>query len=1174
MSSSTTSFARALSPSLEGITQAIISQTLAGESKKEDLEFIGEEFIAVIHAKIAECRSIDQVIDCVYPDYRLAFREHLLSYTSWCEKKETVSTSYDRLKRALESQTIPPRLKVKAPEFQFTKEFGDSTSDAASAARNAFANATATFQEAISKASLDGKKAELEFWTDKVDVNYLVETLGGVIADTWNDRKNSFGVPTINYDEQGKPHLGNWVVSPQKKAERDTLIRAIALLGSQINQIVAIRHRALASKIEKKREVAATADVEMADATRPGPSIQSLIDKGLNARLKKLNLVPSGKAVSRSYPHTTYLANDCSNYSELVWPRQKETGPQSQQCIFIGAQIERQGQESVSTELQKEGEYTDRQEEAGQGKAKRREERSKRERKSLDARLTEISVSPAYPHTIPDEILNYTWDHAVTYVHLHTPIDYLEAGRFRNSVHCSDGVVIPPEISNELSLGLKYMFFTPPSKKLIMQAWSEFQQRLRWRIFFLFKEGMNKPYDPDYSVKHHSNMEPPKLPQWMEFGLVMGRRYVFSTIASIPDEKLMEIKKNPFSPHSYKILRFLKDNNYIVTMTDKNLGLAVSERDWLISNELKLLNDIRNYKELNKEDADLIMKSKGSKMIELSDMVDEHLFLSELKLNDYFKSKVARAGEEIIYPQFHGLPKIHKKPTGFRPIIPCHSVCFNPAAKFVSKELKPLVKAAPSIIHGTKDLFTRLSQLRIEPRRKFFFVTGDVVAFYPNVPLISCIDIVTAMYEDWLFRHSTVAVHPLVEPNSLENNLVKLKIFKRAIEIGNTQLITQHGDKFFEQLNGLAMGVADSPDLASLYGYHFEERSKILDHPQVAFYGRYIDDCIGIIYAESADEALNLLSNTVKFDGCVIEWAVSDSQCQFLDATIFQKNNRLGWKPYVKVGNNRERIPWVSHHPMDVKRGVYIGELSRIAVICSNKDIYIEAIKDLNALYQARGYPVPLISSWCRKNIQERWEKRFALRSADSTDDKGVLVLKTRFDDVWNWFSAIELGETITKYWEEWYERADQGRYHMDPSRPFPAPDSSYEHGITDVRPDLFARVKDDVGEEMFVPDLRKIGLLGSRWVVSRKRNTNLFDLANVWKKVVFRQLDEHIATEGGVVPEIPRDDPLTLMLETDKSLAQALEVESDDEILLHRREHSQELEHPEFGRASKSYAR
>jgi hypothetical protein len=967
--------------------------------------------------------------------------------------------------------------------------------------------------------------------------------------------------------------MGDWEISPKKVAERHTLMRAAPLFGLQIGQIVALRHRALAVKINKKKEVAAAADVEMVDATKPGPSIQSLIDKGLNARLKKLNLTPGKKAVSRSYPLFITLAKDYSNYSELVWPREKEAGPQIQQAIFVGAQVERQGQKSVQAISQEKGGNTDRQEEDGKGKAKQRE-RSKRERTGLDVRLTEAtSVSPAYPYTIPDEILNYSWDHAVTYVHLHTPIDYLEAGQYRNHVHCSDGVVVPPEISNDLSLGLKYMLFSPPSKKLIMEAWSEFQQRLRWRIFFLFKEGLNRPYDSDYSVKRHSNMDPPKLPQWMEFGLVMGRRYVYSTIASIPDEKLKEIKKNPFSPNSYKILRFLKDNNYVVTMTDKNLGLAVSERDWLISNELKLLNDVRNYKELLKADADLIMISKGKKMIELSDMVDDHIFLSELKLNDYFKSGVPRAGEEIIYPQFHGLPKIHKKPTGFRPIIPCHSVCFNPAAKFVSKELKPLIKAAPSIIHGTKDLFTRLSQLRIEPRRKFYFVTGDVVAFYPNIPLGSCIDIITTMYEDWLLNNTTEATIPLLDSNSLENNLIRLKIFKNAIEIGNTQLITQHGDRFFEQLNGLAMGVADSPDLSNLFGAHFEQRSKILDHPQVAFYGRYIDDVFSIIYAESADEARELLSKNIVFDSCVIEWAVSDSECQFLDATIFQINNKLEWKPYVKAKNNRERIPWVSHHPMDVRRGVYIGELSRLAVLCSNKDIYIGAIKDLNALYQIRGYPVPLVMSWCRKNMQERWEKRFVLRSEDH-DNKGVLVLKTRFDDVWNWFSATELGETITKYWEEWYERAEKGHFTNDPSRPFPAPDSSYEHGITDVRPDLFLKVEDDVGEEVFVPDLRKIGLLGCRWVVSRKRNTNLFDLANVWKKVVFRQLDERIATEGGVVPEIPRSDPLTLMLETDKSLAQELGVVEDNEIVLHRREHSEELEHPEFGRISKSYAR
>lgn len=108
----------------------------------------------------------------------------------------------------------------------------------------------------------------------------------------------------------------------------------------------------------------------MAEASKSGPSIQSLIDKGLNACLKKLNLILDKTKASRSYPSFTTLAKDYSNYSELVWPREKETGPQIQHRLFIGAQVERQGQESVETILQEKRGYYGCQEE-GKREAKR-----------------------------------------------------------------------------------------------------------------------------------------------------------------------------------------------------------------------------------------------------------------------------------------------------------------------------------------------------------------------------------------------------------------------------------------------------------------------------------------------------------------------------------------------------------------------------------------------------------------------------------------------------------------------------------------------------------------------------------------------------------------------------------------------------------------------------------
>ncbi|KAH9475634.1 hypothetical protein JR316_0012751 [Psilocybe cubensis] len=113
-------------------------------------------------------------------------------------------------------------------------------------------------------------------------------------------------------DNKGVRRITDWVVSPQKKAECSALQTILPAIFSHIKQIVNLRHRALAIKIEKKRSTAATADVEMADATKPGPSIQSLIDKGLNARLKKLNL---GSTLSGQ------------NSSKAPQPQAKKAGP-------------------------------------------------------------------------------------------------------------------------------------------------------------------------------------------------------------------------------------------------------------------------------------------------------------------------------------------------------------------------------------------------------------------------------------------------------------------------------------------------------------------------------------------------------------------------------------------------------------------------------------------------------------------------------------------------------------------------------------------------------------------------------------------------------------------------------------------------------------------------------
>jgi hypothetical protein len=253
---------------------------------------------------------------------------------------------------------------------------------------------------------------------------------------------------------------------------------------------------------------------------------------------------------------------------------------------------------------------------------------------------------------------------------------------------------------------------------------------------------------------------------------------------------------------------------------------------------------------------------------------------------------------------------------------------------------------------------------------------------------------------------------------------------------------------------------------------------------------------------------------------------------------------------------------------MDVKRGVYIGECSRLAVLCSTKENYIEALKDLNILYVQRGYPEKLVFAWCKKNAQERWDKRFTVRTqVDDGENQSVFVLKSRFDGVWNWFSATELGNTITSYWLEWYERASAGRYDHGRGNKFLPPDFD---GPFENYPGLTATVLDSRGDEYFVPDIRAAGFTGAKWLVSRKRNANLFDLTTQWKRIVFQKMDDAVAEEGGAQPEDPKLDLVEAQLEAHRALAGT--PPQEEVILLNRRSPSPGQDHPEFGRGSKFY--
>jgi hypothetical protein len=351
------------------------------------------------------------------------------------------------------------------------------------------------------------------------------------------------------------------------------------------------------------------------------------------------------------------------------------------------------------------------------------------------------------------------------------------------------------------------------------------------------------------------------LPQYIKLGLIKGRCFVFETIAKVPDNKTLKHPHKSLQPDVGSIQSFLLDNQYIITDTDKNLGITVSKHNWIVKKSQDLLNDINNYRCLPHNEAIKILNNKCAQMEMLAEYASEHIDRFEGIVANFMQLKITLRGEGHHISTFYGIPKIHKSPVKMRPIIPCHLAIINPAAKYVSKKLKPLIHMAPTIIYRTKDLAQKLSNLSINPQHNWYIVTGDMVAYYPNIPLNYCIEIMFNQYMEFYWNI----------PNH-DNHLNRAQqcFFKGCMEVGNTRLLMQFQDKVYEQLNGLAMGVAYSPDLANLYGAYFKQKCKILENNNIHYYGLYIDDCVAIVYAELEQQALDLLSNTVQFDNCVI----------------------------------------------------------------------------------------------------------------------------------------------------------------------------------------------------------------------------------------------------------------------------------------------------------------
>ena len=179
-----------------------------------------------------------------------------------------------------------------------------------------------------------------------------------------------------------------------------------------------------------------------------------------------------------------------------------------------------------------------------------------------------------------------------------------------------------------------------------------------------------------------------------------------------------------------------------------------------------------------------------------------------------------------VLPKIYGLPNIHKTGNPLRPIVSSRGSVTYGVAKGISKVLKALVGKSPHHIQSTGDFVSKAKRLTLKMGE--CLSSYDVTSLFTSVPIDPTLNIIRDLLEkDEKLNDRTVL---------LVQNITELLGFC----LHNTYFSFQN--KFYEQVEGVAMGSPVSPIVANLFMENFERKALAsASHPPRAWF-RFVDD--------------------------------------------------------------------------------------------------------------------------------------------------------------------------------------------------------------------------------------------------------------------------------------------------------------------------------------------
>lgn len=370
-----------------------------------------------------------------------------------------------------------------------------------------------------------------------------------------------------------------------------------------------------------------------------------------------------------------------------------------------------------------------------------------------------------------------------------------------------------------------------------------------------------------------------------------------------------------------------------------------------------------------------ILKAKIKIKNESCSFLFQHLLSLKKQgaISDQFYQKIRPCGSQPA--RLYGLPKVHKDNHPLRPI--CSSV--NSYNYKLASELASILSPYTKNSFTVKNSFTFVNEIKELTVDESFLCSFDVKSLFTSIPLNETIEIAL----NYLFRDSD-KVQGLSRPQ-----------FKKLLEIATKETNFIFNSKFYDQIDGVAMGSPLAPVLANLFMRNFEERVfELFSGEPPIYYRRYVDDSF-IIFKNKNDvqpffEFMNKFHEGISFTK--EEETTTSTFFPFLDVKVTRTTSGFVTSTFYKPTHTGLYTDWNSFTPRKYKFNLVKTLLSRAWNICSNKELFEHDCQTIKDNLMKNHYPEKLVDAVIR-NFKEKQESREVAEKLQTVPKLEVMMM-------------------------------------------------------------------------------------------------------------------------------------------------------------------------------------